>query len=131
MRKAFKVATVFTGAAACAAAFTPAAMAATVRPDTSHRNCAGGGQLTTSMVFVWPSAAHHGPTCVGGANGTGWTHLGTDYISFCAGNNSGSMKVSGSTRKFHEGQISPLYSDHVSSVRITKYGLYADYCYIP
>jgi hypothetical protein len=95
MRKAFKVATVFTGTAACAAAFAPAAGAATtagtqqVEPATSHRNCVIGPR-TTSMVFWWLSTANHGPTCVGGANNRGLrTTLGVDYSKFCGGNNYG------------------------------------------
>jgi hypothetical protein len=75
MRKAFKVATVFTGAAACAAAFAPAAGAATtartqlMEPATSHRNCS---KTATSSTVLWrPSSANHGPTCV-----SGWANPG-------------------------------------------------------
>ena len=48
MRKAFTVATAFTGAAACAALFAPGADAATtakaqpIMPGTVHKNCAIG-----------------------------------------------------------------------------------------
>ena len=95
MRKSFKVATVFTGAAAAAAAFAPAAGAATtartqpMEPATSHRNCAIGPR-TTSTVFWWPNAAHHGPTCVGGANYRSLgTILDTHYSYYCGGDNYG------------------------------------------
>jgi hypothetical protein len=63
MRTAFKVATVFTGAAACAATFMPAAEAVTtttaktqhqVTPFTSKpRNCVIGPK-TTSVVLTRP-----------------------------------------------------------------------------
>jgi hypothetical protein len=102
MRTAFKVATVFTGAAACAAAFTPAAEAAPtatatttartqlVTPDTSHHNCAIG-PATKSAVFYWPASKHHGPTCVGGyPDYHKRTSLGgTDFSKMCAGDNYG------------------------------------------
>src|SRR6185437_1152904 len=98
MRKAFKVATVFTGAAACATGFAPAALAATtartqqVEPITSHRNCIIGPE-TSSTVLIRPTAAHHGPTCVSGSLNSGVpTPLGDTFFSFfCAGNNAGSI----------------------------------------
>jgi hypothetical protein len=101
MRRAFTVATVFTGTAACAAAFAPAAGAVTtardqpLEPATSHRNCATGPR-TTSTVFWWLPGADHGPTCVGGANYRGSvTFLYNSYSDFCAGNNSGWYKSPG------------------------------------
>jgi hypothetical protein len=97
MRKAFKVVTVFTGTAACAAAFAPAAGAATVtvKPTTTHKNCSLGPK-TTSMVFWWPASANHGPTCVGGYGDPGYTtNLDTYYSSFCAGDNYGSVFIKG------------------------------------
>ena len=98
MRKAFKVATVFTGAAACAAMGAPAAEAATAanarqaEPATSVRNCAIGPR-TTSMVFWWPNAANHGPTCLGGfANrGVSVDLEGNKFRAFCGGNNYGTI----------------------------------------
>jgi hypothetical protein len=131
MRKAFKVATVFTGVAACAAVFTPAAEAATttIKPATSHRDCGAGG--TTSMMLWFQPSAHHGPLCVGGANGKGWNHIGLDTTAaWCAGNNSGSMLLDGrSLWKFKAGQ-SGFWANSVSttSVRITHYGG-SDKCY--
>jgi hypothetical protein len=98
MKTAFKVATVFTGAAACAAVFTPAAMAATtaktqlIEVDTGHHNCAVGPR-TTSTVFWWLSTAHHGPTCVGGEPDyrVGTNLGGTYFASVCPGNNYGTI----------------------------------------
>jgi hypothetical protein len=94
MRAAFKVATVFTGAAACAAMFAPGAEAATttkaqlMMPDTGHKDCAIG-IFTTSAVFFWRSTTDHGPTCVGGLpNFNVPTSLGDNYFqSVCPGNN--------------------------------------------
>jgi hypothetical protein len=96
MKTAFKVATAFTGAAACAAAFTPAAMAATtaktqlIDVDTAHHDCAVGPR-TTSTVFYWPTSADHGPTCVGGEP---YYDEETDldytyFAAYCPGNNYG------------------------------------------
>jgi len=98
MRKAFKVATAFTGAAACAAVFTPGAMGATattaktlqVNPDIAPKNCTATS--TTSMVFWWVSGAH-GPNCVGGSPGGPGTTTALNngkYVSrICTGNNWG------------------------------------------
>ena len=88
MRKAFKVATVFTGAAAAATATTviPAHPAEAVIKDcVTHPN--------TSVHLYWSPSENHGPTCVGNyqyynnfrqANGA-YIH----YVSLCAGNNDG------------------------------------------
>jgi len=126
MRKAFKVATVFTGAAACAAAFAPAAEAATtartqlIEPATSHRNCAGG--TTTSTVLFRPTSADHGPTCVGGANNyDSPTYLGGTYFTyFCAGNNYGSIFYTPTkpTRYYGPGSGIGTLDHGVSSVNI-------------
>jgi len=120
MRKAFQVATVFTGAAACAAAFTPTAMAATATPtktqqinapDIVKKNC-GGGSVTRSMVFVWANQAAHGPTCVGGSpGGPGTVSLsGNSFGGFCTGNNYGWLIENGTRRDFH--QFSSAHSVH-------------------
>jgi hypothetical protein len=142
MRKAFKVATVFTGTAACAAMFVPAAEAATAanaqqaEPATSHHNCAVGPR-TTSTVLMWPSAAHHGPTCVGGeVDYRVFTRLGTHYSKICGGNNSGwitgpgfaSPSFHGATAihdamKFTKGTGTfNLYDAYISSANISTYG---------
>ena len=132
MRKAFKVATVFTGAAACAAAFAPAAGAATAartqpaEPATSHHNCGGG--RTTSTVFWWPSAAHHGPTCVGGYNNYhSVTFLDTYYSGYCPGDNYGWFNG----RIYHYSPSKHKFSLHhvyVSDVSITGWSHAANTC---
>jgi hypothetical protein len=146
MRKAFKVATVFTGTAACAALLAPAAEAATganaqqAEPATSVRNCTIGPK-THSMVFWWLSTAHHGPTCVGGANSVNVTkHLGVRYKDFCGGTNYGRIftspflawEVSG---KFYTGYIpvhpgTGLYNLHSYSMEAVNISRWSgnDYC---
>jgi hypothetical protein len=103
MRKAFRVATAFTGAAACAAAFTPAAATAAattaktqIGPDAFHRDCPD--YSTTSVHLYWPASKDHGPTCVGQL---GTTSLASNYFSgVCTGNNSGDMVTSVGTVAF-------------------------------
>jgi hypothetical protein len=136
MRRAFKVATVFTGAAAAAAAFTPAAMAATatgaqrMEPATSSpRNCNQNLLSTTSMVFTWLPSAHHGQTCIGDGDtrrrGIG-TSPSANYGNYCAGNNSGYLYYSGLRKKTftpgHPGRAtSGLGGAFVSFVSITGF----------
>jgi hypothetical protein len=62
MRKAFKVATVFTGTAAFAAGFAPAAMAATTA-ETQPRNARAA--LETSRSHGQGTAEGRGRTCGG------------------------------------------------------------------
>jgi hypothetical protein len=141
MRKAFRMATAFTGAVACAAAFTPAATAATpkthelkapevklpnprgIKPDMEKKNCAIGPR-TTSVVFYWPTSAHHGPTCVGGA-GAGSTislsnHL---FANVCFGNNDGYFWHSHYQKPYsfsYGSQIVPI-NMHVDAVQILSW----------
>jgi hypothetical protein len=139
MRKAFKVATVFTGAAACAAAcataLAPAAGAVTTMraqqavPATSKRNCAIGPR-TTSLVLWWPAAAHHGPTCVGGANSPSKNAiLGVTYTKYCPGNNFGDIftnnpNIPNPSIPFAPGQTTINFKashNHVASVTISRW----------
>ena len=126
MRKAFKVATAFTGAAACAAAFTPAAEAVTapapktqVVPDVVVKNCAIGGP-TTSMVFTWSTAAHHGPTCVGSAGVPGTKTLNHFFSAVCTGNNIGWLS-SGNGFENHFGAGNKLKEQFVENVHISRH----------
>ena len=130
MRKSFRVATVFTGAAACAAGFTPAALAATatttaktqqMEPDTFHRNCPGGynGPSTTSMHFYYPSSKDHGPTCVGQLGST--SLAGTFYEAACTGNNSGYYYTPAGRYPFDRSEVFSLSTD-VFNVSILEFG---------
>lgn len=129
MRRAFKVATIFTGTAACAAGFAPAAVAATTakaqqaEPATSHWNCVVGPR-TTATVFWWPTSAHHGPTCVGGANKNGMaTPLNVQYSSYCPGNNYGWFQAFfGGRFAIHPGETKHALNDnYVSSAYISRW----------
>jgi hypothetical protein len=89
MRKAFKVATVFTGTAAAVTGFTtvgPTLPAyADVQDCPTHPN--------TSVHLYWSAGEKHGPTCVG--NYQYFSGFNQDngerirYVSLCAGNNDG------------------------------------------
>jgi hypothetical protein len=123
MRKAFKVATVFTGAAACATTFVPAAGAATVRPATSHWDCSIGPR-TTATVLWWPTSKDHGPTCVGGANQNHEsTPLGTIYTSYCPGDNFGYIYTSSPAvyYRVHPGETKHEIYAYVTSVYISSW----------
>jgi hypothetical protein len=104
MRKSFQMATVFTGAAACAAAFAPTAGAATTRTAPAVRAGAASTRTaaavpartvsvdcnasTKTWVHVYfPAGADHGPVCFGdrGAEGVNSVTL----VGECGGNNSG------------------------------------------
>jgi hypothetical protein len=106
MRRAFKVATAFTGAAACVAVLTPGVTAAAATTSKSRQmkpadliNCPAG--WNTSVHLYWPSTAHHGPTCVGNHQFKAWPAIskapsGPRYHKLCSGNNNGSYRSSGS-----------------------------------
>jgi hypothetical protein len=95
MKKPFRVATLFTGAAAAAAAFAPtaAAMPATqaatthkLAPDASAKDC---GSATKGWTYLYYEASeHHGPICLGG---TGKVPLDSHIkiAGYCAGANKG------------------------------------------
>ena len=124
MRRAFKVATSFTGAVACTAAFTPAAGAATTTmgkgaPRAFARNCTIGTS-TTSVHFYWLPSAHHGPTCVGEA-GTVSLH-GIKMSAFCAGNNFGYFYANGHKLSFFSGSTFELFSAKITQVHISGWG---------
>jgi hypothetical protein len=104
MKKSFRVATVFTGAAAAAAAFTPAAAAMPVATGPATHDLAPGiaatgnvtatddcGSRTEGWLYLYYAASeHHGPVCLGG---TGIVDIkpGTRIAGYCTGNTYGSM----------------------------------------
>jgi hypothetical protein len=104
MKKPFRVATVFTGAAACAAAFTPAAAAMPTAAGATTHDLAPGitatgnitatddcGSATKGWLYLYYTASeHHGPICLGGI-GTAPLDPGTAMAGFCPGNTSGSL----------------------------------------
>jgi hypothetical protein len=132
MRRGKKVATVFTGAVTCAAAFTPAADATTTHtaPGKTRvfgpHNCTAG-VFTNSLVLYWPSSKHHGPTCV---DGTGNWHLGAYFASYCTGDNQGSFITSHLREPYIPASSGTFFRRHqfVSNVIISVAGGAPDLC---
>jgi hypothetical protein len=91
MKTKLRMATVFTGAAACAAAFTPTAAAATTATapkllpgNIEEVDCTAADSHWVHLY--WLPSSDHGPTCLG--------YKGTKLVdhwfaSFCSGNNYG------------------------------------------
>lgn len=127
MKRAFRVATVFTGAAACAAVLTPAAQAAAVAPGTTPRitpdatggSCALLGIGTESRGLVLHYDGNHGPACVTLNGGSGYVGIGGHprMTSYCADGAVGSILTSGTWHPFTSGRHL-LYNVKVSSVYI-------------
>jgi hypothetical protein len=123
MRKAFRVTTVFTGAAVCAATFMPGTEAAAaptskarqLEPDTFHMNCPANP--TTSAHFYWPAKSHHGPTCVGEKYPPA-TSLNHVFSAFCAGNNYGYYIADGWTVGFSYGSVKTLNASYIGKAWI-------------
>jgi hypothetical protein len=104
MKKPFRVATVFTGAAACAAAFAPAAAAMPVAAGAATHDLAPGitatgnitatddcGSRTVGWLYLYYTASeHHGPICLGGT-GRAVLDPGTRIAGICVGNTRGSF----------------------------------------
>jgi hypothetical protein len=120
MKRTFRVATVFTGAAACAAALTPAAQAAAVpaggaaavRPDATCPAMESHGLV----LYYDANANPHPPACI---TGTGRFAIENHpyMASYCADGASGSMLINGAWHPFTVGHHN-LYNVHVSSVSI-------------
>jgi hypothetical protein len=110
-RKTMRVATMFTGAAACAVAFTPAAHAANLDPvrpaNTEWGDCQGANQshwlhiVTNQSIF-----------CLGdrGIINVGVHPYGLPVYSYCGGNNSGWFLYSGRELKFYSGTTYNTYA---------------------
>jgi hypothetical protein len=120
MRRSFRVATAFTGAAAAVAGFAPAAGAATAAPDA-----AGAGNCTTAktqdLVLYYAASEHHAtPACV---SGFGYVPIGNrdaHFKSYCGGRYSGYFWINGSPRHFTAGIIyHNLYGAEISQVSLS------------
>jgi hypothetical protein len=125
MKRSFRVATVFTGAAACAVALAPTAHAAPaapgatarITPDTTARDCTK--TFTSSVVLYYSTKQNHSVNaCIAGV---GFVYLGQGkrFASYCAGAYSGFMYIDGDRRTFTEGSH-PLYNAAVSAISITR-----------
>lgn len=122
MKRAFRVATVFTGAAACAAAMTPAAQAARVVPGhefvpdaVTARVCSPQTTGSENLVELIYEKGHK-PECF---TGNGQTAIeGAPFYRYCAESKSGEMYIrSVGWMPFTEGTHS-LYGQVVSSIVI-------------
>jgi hypothetical protein len=133
MRKSFRVATVFTGVAACATALGPAAEAAPAAPAGRITGSIVGKNCTSSLgnwvhLYYSQKEKHPTPACFGN---NGWYSLNPAkrFYYICAGNNSGEIIESGG--RYIEsfgpkvaggaGEGFSLFSAKVSSIRITKH----------
>jgi hypothetical protein len=97
MRRSFKVATVFTGAAALAGGYGPTALAATtqataVRPDLTVQDCGANDDGVSTWVHLYYPADDHPAVCIGGS--TSYHPVSATIASFCPGNNNGSFEAS-------------------------------------
>jgi hypothetical protein len=99
MKRSFRVATVFTGAAA-AVALTPALNAVAmpgnvaqvpkgqeVTPNITVENCNSGTRQWLHLYYT--AAEHHGPSCFGHPGSYTIPNSRTAFASLCAGNNNG------------------------------------------
>jgi len=124
MKRAFRVATVFTGAAACAGVLTPAAQAAVVAPGGAVRatpdavavgSCSpniNGDYNTLALYYL--SDEHHPPACF---TGSGYWYVGTGvrFAKYCAEGKSGYLEIKGTWERFTPGDHN-LHSQYVSAV---------------
>jgi hypothetical protein len=113
LRRKLRVATTFTGAAACALTFAPAAMAGThpaaARPGhqlqpfglnlhgiraIANGNCEGANQ----SHWLHLEASFGSVTCYGMRGKTGSLGAGYPVSSYCGGNNSGHLNYNGHTQ---------------------------------
>jgi hypothetical protein len=83
-RRAFQAVTTFTGLAACAAVFAPAAHASSTKAD----DCMPGQQEWIHVYY--PASAHHPtPGCIAGSHSWFSFPGGKKFQELCAGNYSG------------------------------------------
>ena len=95
MKRSFRVATVFTGIAACATALAPPAEAAPAIPGATTTATAGTPTVKkcTAGLGHWVHlyytlSERHGPECFGGSGYIDFTGK-TRFFKLCAGNNYG------------------------------------------
>jgi hypothetical protein len=131
MKRSFRVATVFTGAAACAAVITPAAQAAPmalgptarITPDAvTVGKCSpnvNGNYNTLELVYT--ASEHHSPVCF---HGSGYWFIGSGvkFAEYCADSKSGFLDVNNmGGEKFTPG-THDLYGQYVEAVSIEPGG---------
>jgi hypothetical protein len=142
MRKAFRVTTAFTGAAACAAVFTPGAMAVAAPAQRAPQAKPAGltdcpDNNDESLHLYWTASERHGPTCVTGV-GQFWFNKvegdpGPLYSGLCTGNKDGEYvydnaftnEYTNSPYGLHLWKTSkyiPVYGDGVSITNVSSDG---------
>jgi hypothetical protein len=129
MKRTFRVATVFTGAAACAVALAPTAEAApaapgattTITPETITANNCTAGEWNWLHLYYTAAEHHATPACFGG---TGVFNIPGNkrFTRFCAGGNIGDLITSRSIIPFSPTIPSiPLHSAIVYQVDISAH----------
>jgi hypothetical protein len=128
MRKSVRVATVFTGAAACTAALAPTAQAAVVTPgarattipDITGGNCHGSSN-SVRVQLVYSANQHHSTNAC--FSGTGYYIIGgaKRFAYYYGGDWSGILWIDGSPRRFTHGHVyHQLYGASVSAISIQQ-----------
>ena len=134
MKRSFRVATVFTGAAACAIALTPAAEAAPmapggtakITPATTGGNC-NPSLSTTSLHLYYTPAEHHSLAACFAGGGTFTIGKGKKFQFYCAGQYSGHLFIGGQARHFTAG-VHSLHGASVSKVSISRNNNSPQFC---
>ena len=128
MKRSFQVATLFTGAVACATVLAPMADAATttVTPDTTAKNCAVSN---SSVHLIYSKKADHPvDACITGAGYVSFTG-GKKFAGICGGGWSGSFyysvpgtKIAG-TSVFNQGYLPVMWkqTDRIYYVHLINY----------
>jgi hypothetical protein len=125
MKRSFRAATLFTGAAAVALA-PAAAYAAPVAPGATARitpdyagDCTEELPLTSSTVLYYASSEKHGLGACFASKGIYPIGTGKRFQWYCAGQYSGHLWIDGSKRAYTEG-YHRLYNYSVSQISISK-----------
>ena len=128
MKRSFRMATVFTGAAACAVTLAPVAKAAPAKPDASAGNCPAG--IGGQQVHLYYTAAekHPRPACV---SSFGYIYIGAGkkFSYYCGGAWSGWFWMDGNVGHFTDGGVyHHLYGVSVSAISLSKFNSRAGAC---
>jgi hypothetical protein len=129
VKRSFKVATAFTGAAACAFGLTPTATAVPVAPTSTKipaflgaHNCTG--QSPEAIHLYYPASRHHPtPACVSRFSGSPQPlNPPIRFQSYCGGAFSGLFAINGSrTGHFTRGNAKHnLFNVVISSVFVSR-----------
>jgi hypothetical protein len=122
MRKSFRAVTAFTGVAAAAAVFAPAAGAATGAPEFVPRSGAGRAancttRSTGGLTLYYTKAEKHSvPACV---SGSGYVPIGPkEFASYCGGSYYGYLWIKGKPERFTSGFVYHKLDQTVSGISI-------------